>query len=179
VPDKFDWLAYLNGQATLPNGFNTAVNFRVDLEYANGSTIQVSDRYSRDDGTDFNNGILFEGENGRFFVNRGRLSGKPVEDLTEADGQELQERIVKLYKGKQPAERTAHMQNFFDCIRDRSQPVSDVQTHHRTMTACHLSNIALMLGRELKWDPDKEQFVNDAEAEKFRSRQRRDEFQLT
>lgn len=178
VPDKFDWHAYLNGQATLPNGYHTAVNFNVNLEYADGSIININDRYQREDGTQFVNGILFEGDEGRIFVNRERLSGKPVEDLTESDKKELDDRIEKLCKGKPPKGGRGHMDNFFACIADRGEPISDVDTHHRTMTACHLSNIALMLGRELTWDPEAEKFVDDAEAESFRTRKRREQFPL-
>ena len=47
------------------------------------------------------------------------------------------------------------------------------------MTACHLCNIALMLGRELRWDPVAEQFVDDAEAESFRTRKRREAYPLS
>jgi predicted dehydrogenase len=178
VPDHFNWHAYLNDQETLPNAFNTAVSFGVKLQYANGAVITVGDHFDRDDGTKFDNGILFEGDEGRIFVNRNRLSGKPVDDLSEGDEQELHDRIVALYKGKEPGRRRGHMRNFFDCVKDRSEPVSDVVTHHRTMTSCHLSNIALMLDRELHWDPVKQQFVNDPEAEAFRTRQRRDGFEL-
>jgi predicted dehydrogenase len=178
VPDNFDWHAYLNGEATLPNGFHTPVNYGADLEYAGGAKMHVTDRYVRDDGTDFDNGILFEGEEGRIFVNRGRLTGAPVDDLTESDQGEIRDRIVQLYKGKEPGRGNAHMRNFFECIKDRSEPVSDANSHHRTMTSCHLCNISFMLGRELRWDPEKEQFVNDPEAEAFRTRKRREEFPL-
>ncbi|MGE0379091.1 MAG: dehydrogenase, partial [Planctomycetaceae bacterium] len=83
------------------------------------------------------------------------------------------ERVVELYKGKQPG---SHMQNFFDCIATREQPISDVATHHRTMTSCHLCNIALMLGRDLRWDPVKEDFVGDEQASALVSRQSRPGF---
>ena len=73
--------------------------------------------------------------------------------MTEGRAAKLDEEVVKLYGGKQPGN---HMQNFFDCVKSRGTPISDVETHHRTMTSCHLCNIALMLGRELKWDPEKE-----------------------
>ena len=62
------------------------------------------------------------------------------------------------------------MKNFFDCIADRSQPISDVWSHHRTMTSCHLCNIALMLGRELRWDPKAEKFIGDDQANALMSR---------
>ncbi|MGD9855124.1 MAG: Gfo/Idh/MocA family protein, partial [Planctomycetaceae bacterium] len=173
VPDDMNWEAFLNGTATLPDGFNTAVNFSIDLKFAGGSTINVNDRVQREDGTEFDNGILFEGDQGRIFVNRGKLTGKPIEDLSDADNAELNERVVELYKGKQPG---SHMQNFFDCIATREQPISDVATHHRTMTSCHLCNIALMLGRDLRWDPVKEDFVGDEQASALVSRQSRPGF---
>lgn len=84
--------------------------------------------------------------------------------------------MVELYKGKQPGN---HMANFFACIQDRTQPVSDVDSHVRTMTSCHLCNISLMLGRELSWDPDKEQFNDDAQATAFMTRERRKPYTMT
>ena len=173
IPDKFNWKAFLDGEITLPNGFNTATEFSIDLTFANGAVINVNHEVKRDDGTAFENGILFEGDAGRIFVNRGRLTGKPVEDLTEAEKKELDEQVIKLYKGKQPGN---HMKNFFDCIASREQPISDVATHHRTMTSCHLCNIALMLGRDLTWDPDKEQFVGDEQAAALVSRAQRTKY---
>jgi predicted dehydrogenase len=174
VPDKFDWAAYFAGKAKLPNGYQTATKFNIKLEYADGSTITVCDEYKSPDGkTKHENGILFEGEDGRIFVNRGELKGKPVEEMTKSDKEKMHERVVKLYHGKEP---TSHMQNFFDCVASRELPISDVETHHRTMTACHLCNIGLMLGRELHWDPMKQEFIGDEHATALMSRPRRDKF---
>jgi predicted dehydrogenase len=172
VPDNFNWAEFLDGQTTLPSGYNTASEFSIDLEFGNGSVLNVNHHYKREDGrTDFGNGVLFEGDGGRIFVNRGKLEGKPVDDLTEADKKELDERVVELYNGKTPGN---HMANFFDCIKDRQQPVSDVASHHRTMTSCHLCNIALMLGRDLNWNPDSERFIGDEQATALMSRKRRE-----
>ncbi len=173
VPDSFNWKAFLDGEALLPNGFNTATEFSVDLVFANGAVINVNHEVKREDGTAFENGILFEGEEGRIFVNRGRLTGKPVEELTEAEQKDLMDRVIQLYKGKEPGN---HMRNFFECIQTREQPISDVFTHHRTMTSCHLCNIALMLGRELTWDPEKEQFAGDEQATALMSRAQRTKY---
>ena len=96
VPDNFAWNAFLDGETTLPSGYNTAVNFGIDLEFANGAVINVNNHYERDDDLKFDNGILFEGEEGRIFVKRSKLTGKPVEELTEADNKELDEAILKL-----------------------------------------------------------------------------------
>ena len=68
------------------------------------------------------------------------------------------------------------MKNFFECVAERVQPVSDVFTHHRTMTSCHLCNIALWLGRDLKWDPKAEHFIGDDQANALMTRPSRDEF---
>ncbi len=174
VPDDFNWIAYLEGKATLPNGYHTPSEFNIDLEYADGSVINVCDTYDAGDGrTQFGNGILFTGENGRIYVNRDRLTGKPVEEMTAAEQQTLQGEVVKLYHDKEPVD---HVQNFFDCVKSRGVPISDVDSHHRTMTTCHLCNIALMLGRELKWDPKKEQFNGDEQATALMSRPRRAKF---
>ena len=60
--------------------------------------------------------------------------------------------------------------------RDRGQPVSDVFSHHRALTTCHLANIAIRVGRPLKWDPVKEQIVKDSEAQAMLRRQYRQPF---
>ena len=172
VPSDLDWAAFLDGEVALPNGYNTATKFSIDLKYSSGSLINVNDRYKRDsENIDFPNGILFEGDKGRIFVNRGKIQGSPMDRLTDADKAELDNYITELCKGKSPGN---HMGNFFDCIGDRSKPISDVWSHHRTMTSCHLCNIALMTGRELNWDPKQEKFVGDDEANKLLSRKSRD-----
>jgi hypothetical protein len=81
--------------------------------------------------------------------------------------------MAKLYKNK-PI--TSHMQNFFECVKDRSEPISDVYTHHRTMTSCHMCNIALMVGEDLKWDPKKELFVGNEMANSLMARPSRSKF---
>ncbi len=171
IPDGFDWAAFLNGEAKLPNTYNTATKFSIDLKFENGAVLQVNDQVDREDSVKFGNGILFEGEKGRIFVNRAKLQGKLIDEMSDADKEEIDAAMAKLYKGKRIA---GHMQNFFDCIDDRTQPISDVFTHHRTMTSCHLCNIALMLGRDLKWDPKAQNFVGDDKATALMSRKSRE-----
>jgi predicted dehydrogenase len=166
-PADFDPVAFLNGQQTIPNGYNTATTFQIELTYENGNRMIVRD------GPD--NGILIEGENGRIFVNRGRLTGAPVEQLTDTEKQWLDQEVIKLYQGKQPGD---HMRHFFECLRERSFTVSDPFTHHRTMTACHLCNIAILLKRKLQWDPAKEDFVGDPQASALRSRKQREPYAI-
>ena len=195
VPEGFDWAAFLNGETTLPNGYNSATKFNINLDFAAGNRITVNNEYVDGD-TKFGNGILFTGEKGRMFVNRGKLQGKIVEELfgsnlgevTDEEGNkrknygeavarldaatksEFDEVFLELHKGKKSA---SHMANFFDCVEDRGEPISDVASHVRTMASCHLCNIALMLGRELKWDPVAENFGSDDEANALMTRKRR------
>lgn len=166
-PPDFDPVAFFDGKQTIPNGYNTATTFKINLTYENGNKMIVQH------GPD--NGIWFEGENGRIFVNRGRLTGKPVEKLSDADKEWLDQEVIKLYNGKQPGD---HMRHFFECLKERSFTVSDPFTHHRTMTACHICNIALLLKRKLRWDPEKEDFIGDEQASALRSRRQREPYAI-
>lgn len=166
----------------------TPIDYKLPVEYKNGNPV-VSDRYNA--ATNFNirvampqnvemiitsegdNGILFEGTEGRFFVNRGKVTGKPVELLKEKP---LPEGAIEaVYGGKVSAN---HTENFTDCMKSRKQPISDVWSHNRMLEICHLSNIAMRLGRELNWDPAKREIVGDAEANSFLARENRKGFEI-
>ena len=99
------------------------------------------------------------------FVNRGRITGKPIEEQ-DADPK-LKESIMaaveKLYKGN-TAKMGDHMGNFFEAWKYGKWPISDVDSQHRSVSACHLANISIRLKRKLTWDAAKEQFVGDSEA---------------
>jgi predicted dehydrogenase len=68
--------------------------------------------------------------------------------------------------------------DFLQCVKSRKDPYFPVDIGHRVSTVCHLANIAIKLGRKLKWDPKREQFVGDDEANKMLDRPRRDPWQL-
>jgi myo-inositol 2-dehydrogenase / D-chiro-inositol 1-dehydrogenase len=172
VPANSNWKEFLDGKASLPNAYNAVPKFGVELKYANGTTIRLGSEYEEGK-TKFGNGILFVGSQGRIFVNRGRLTGKVVEEMSSTERSELLQSLIPIYKGRWPGD---HMANFFECVSDRSEPISDVESHHRTMTTCHLANISLMLGREVKWNPDAERFDNDPEATALMSRASRPGF---
>jgi predicted dehydrogenase len=167
LPDDFDPLAFFNGEQKLPNAYNTATTFSITHTYQNGSKMIVQD------GPD--NGIWFEGELGKIFVNRGRLTGEPIDNLSDADKEWLDGEVVKLYHGRKPGD---HMRNLFESIEDRTQPISDVFTHHRTMTACHLSNLAILLKRKLRWDAAAQDFIGDDQASLLRSRKQREPYTI-
>ena len=60
--------------------------------------------------------------------------------------------------------------NFLDCVKSRKDPIAKVEVGHRTASFCHLGNIAMLLKRKIRWDPEKEEIVGDAEAAKMLSR---------
>jgi predicted dehydrogenase len=158
---------FRDGMPVRDDCYNTATRFNVTVGCPGGVALRiVSDS---PDG----NGILFEGSEGRFFVSRSAMKGKPVEDLAQKPIPE--EELVKLYKGKQPGD---HMRNFFECVADRTDPISDVSSHHRAMTTCHLANIAIRLGRKLTWDAVAEQIVGDKDANQWLSREQRKGYEI-
>jgi predicted dehydrogenase len=156
---------FKDGYPTVNNRYNAATKFTVVCQFPNGVEMTIRD--------DTDNGILFEGDAGRIFVSRGALKGKAVEELESNPLSE--DAITQLYKGKKPG---SHMGNFFECIKSRENPISDVWTHHRAMTTCHLANIAIRLGRKIQWDPQKEEIVGDADAAKWVSREQRKGYEV-
>lgn len=79
---------------------------------------------------------------------------------------------VQLYTAKN------EQANFIECIKTRKKPYHPAEDMHRTATIAHMGHIALTLDRKLQWDPGKEEFINDAEANKMRSREERDPWKL-
>ena len=96
-----------------------------------------------------------------------------------ADNPLPEDALKKAYNGKEPGGPNAHMKNFFDCVKTREQPISDVFTHHRALTTCHLANIAIRLGRPLEWDPKTQQIVGDEAANAWQRREQRKGFEIT
>ena len=158
------------------NGYDVAIDFHAAFRYPSGVVMTVSDTGR--------NGILFTGSEGRIFVNRGGVSGTPVEDLADDP---LPRESFALYDfdnfdrpprtGKLDA-IVNHMGNFFDCAWNGKQPISDVESQHRSVSTCHLANISMWVGRPLHWNPDEERFVDDAEANERLSRQQRRGFEV-
>ncbi len=145
--------------------YNTATAFLISAKFADGKEIEIRH--------DQGNGILFEGTEGRIFVNRGKLTGKPVEDLASnplPDGA-----VEAVYKNRP---LTDHFRNFFEAARDRVEPVSDVFSHHRALSTCHLAGIAARLNRKIQWDPQAEQIVGDQQANSFVARAARKGFEI-
>ena len=160
---------YKGGYPTVDDKYNTPTAFLIKNTFSNGVELDIRD--------DTENGVTFEGSNGRIFVTRDRidLSGGSVESLYKNPVSEAL--LVELRKGKRV---DGHMANFFECARDRATPVSDVWSHHRALTTCHLANIAIRLGgRKLNWDPEKQEITGDSEANGWLTRPQRAGYEVT
>ncbi len=134
---------------------DVAGHFNVEYTYADGVKLGVH--------SDGENGAKFTGSDGWLFVSRGRIelqlgdkNWKTYDDIVKDFP--LDSFATKLYASLD------HHENWLDCIANRQRPICDVEVGHRSATVCHLGNIALRLGRELKWDPVKEQFDGDEQA---------------
>ncbi len=156
---------YKDGHPVVHDQYNAATSFKIQVDMPNDVEMIIT--------SEGDNGILFEGTEGRFFVNRGKIVGSPVENLKDnplPDGA-----IEEVYGGKVSANHTA---NFIEAMESRKQPISDVWSHNRMLEICHLSNISMRLGRELNWDPDKREVVGDPQANSFLSRENRKGFEI-
>ena len=71
-----------------------------------------------------------------------------------------------------------HMRNFLDCVKSRQQTVANPTVMHRSMTTVHAANICMWLKRSLKFDPDREEFIGDDEANSLRSRAMREPYSI-
>jgi predicted dehydrogenase len=147
-------------------------DFMSKAEYANGITMLTSGGYP--------NGVRYEGSDGWIFVTRGNYratDSDPVsanqanKPLQASDPKILTSVIgpneINLYKSDNQAG------NWLDCIKSRKEPISPVEIGHRACSVCLVTHIAMKLERKLNWDPGKERFVNDDEANSMLSRPQR------
>ncbi len=135
---------------------------RLAFRYANGVTVKLGD----ENGLESNRGgAIFLGTQGKMEIFRGNLTSNP---------KELAETLLK----DSPFQNRNHYANWLDCIRSGETPISDVEFGHRTATLCHILNIARYVGRNLKWDPAAERFLDDAEANVLLAREHRAGYEL-
>ena len=156
---------FRDGYPTDDSKYNTATEFVISAKFADGKEIEL--RHDR------GNGVLFEGTKGRIFVNRGRLTGKPVEDLKS--NPLPAGALERVYKNRP---LTDHFRNFIESVAERRDPISDVHSHHRALSTCHLAGIAARLGRKIAWDPQAEEIVGDEQAAALVSRTPRKGFEI-
>lgn len=170
----------LEGWAQFPTSglWNVHGDFKVTAKYANGVIMEI--------GGDNPNGVKFEGTEGWIFVSRGNV-GVTASDPTAAAksteqnqafnasdpkilGSVIGANEVRLYESPE------QHRNWLESIRDKKPTISPVEVAHRSCTACLIAHTAMKLQRKLRWDPEKEEFVNDAEANATLSRPQRGKY---
>jgi predicted dehydrogenase len=159
-----------HGQYPEEGLYNTAAGVHFECLYENGVKVTCATGGSggEDADTGINSGITFIGTEGKIFVNRGRIRTEP-EPLLK---QKTRPEEVNLYKSRE------HHRNFIDCVKTRQAPICEVGIGHRSATVCHLGNIAMLLGRKLRWDPKAERFIGDDDAQRLVSRAMRAPWRL-
>ena len=140
----------------------------IAMKYADGTQV----RFEREGAP--MGGAVFIGSECKMEINRNRFATNPagfVKDPPDPAAQDAK------WEGEGWIARP-HIQNWLDCIKTRKLPNADVEIGHRSISVCHLVNITRDLNRKLQWDPEKEQFVGDDEANKLVDRPRRAGFEL-
>lgn len=131
------------------------------LRYSNGTSLMhVPSAHDRS--------VTFYGSEGEIKIGRGKLKTNPG----SLKRQKIKPHESKVYKSKN------HYEDWLTAIQNHSRPICDIEIGHRTATICNLVNIGYELNRPLKWDPGKERFVNDPEADKMLSRPMREEWAI-
>ena len=152
--------------------------FRTESVYASGVKLIVSGEYP--------NGIKFEGTEGWIFVSRGNetvTASDPVSRLKDSQALAASDpKIITSVIGPDEIhlyDSKDHHGNWLECVRTRKQPIAPVEVAHRACSACLLHHIAMKIHRKLYWDPLKERFKNDDEANALLSRPQRPPYALT
>ncbi len=135
--------------------------YRVRMRYANGIEVRLEPGEPAA-------GAVFIGDRGKVRVGNNEFTTSPAEIAQVPQDQ----RQIRL-----PVSND-HLGNWIDCIRSRQRPIADVEIGHRSAIVCHLGNIARWVGRKLTWDPERELFPGDEEANRYLSRPMRAPYAL-
>lgn len=142
------------GEFPKEGGFDAILRWRVRYEYAGAVPVTFVS-----DGTPgFEHGIRFIGDSAWVHVRRGSIFAANEEWLRSPDNQ------PDKMKRKLPVSAD-HIRNFVDAVKQGTRSICDIETAVRGDTLCQLALIAVKKGRKLQWNPEKEQFINDAAAD--------------
>jgi predicted dehydrogenase len=163
-------VAFKDGMPVEHDRYNVATDFQFTAEFPGGTELIIRN--------DTDNGVLIEGDKGRIFVNRKKLTGSPVEALKDHPLPEGA--IGKVYKNlpMEQNDRKAHWACFLHCVKSRAEPISDVHSHMKMLNICHLAGISARLGRSLKWNADAEQITGDEQANAMLARPYRQGYEI-
>ena len=118
-------------------------------------------------------GVRYEGSEGWVSVADGYRQPEVSSQALLADAEKLVDEYVA--RTQHPM---SHVRDFFDCVKSRRRAVANAEVMHRSMTTVHAANICMWLKRDMKYDPVKEEFLGDAEANRLRARAMREPWVL-
>jgi len=160
----------VEGRGAYPaDGFNdTATDWRVEMTYASGVKLIFTSTHNDVDSPEV--GARFEGTEGWVMAhgNACSIRAEPPSLLRTAIGPQE----VRLVRSDN------HALHFLECVRSRRETVAPAEVAHRSTTLCLLADIAMRLGRRLRWDPDREEFPGDDEANRLLGRAMRAPWRL-
>ncbi|MFC1738253.1 Gfo/Idh/MocA family protein [Planctomycetota bacterium] len=156
----------IEGKGVYPKDglYNVPIEYRIEYKYADGLEMCVANDRELPKGM----GAVWYGEDGWIHVNRGGLWAEPQSILKEV----IRPNEIRLYKSRD------HLQNFLDCVKTRKQTITPAEVAHRSISVALLGEIAMLTGRKLKWNPEKERFINDPDADRHLSRSMRSPWHL-
>jgi predicted dehydrogenase len=137
----------------------------VVMRYAGGTELRFTNANRRE---------IYTGERGTLSMRRNGFSVDPPELVQDPPDRSV---VEKWQRGGEHVARP-HIENWLACVRDRSTPNAPLEAGHRTATICHLASIARELRRKLRWDPERETFLGDQEADALLDRPRRPGWEL-
>jgi predicted dehydrogenase len=155
----------IEGRGVYPkNGiYDVPYEYKFTCKYANGLTMVVANNKQ------LLQGAKWYGESGKWiYVKRGKLEANPPSVLKEVIGPDE----IDLYRSRD------HKRNFLDCIKSRKETIAPAEVGHRSISVALLGEIAMLTGRKLRWDPEKEVFLNDDGANRMLSRPMRSPWHL-
>jgi predicted dehydrogenase len=174
--DQIQWA--LGMDATGPvemKPLSSGPNGQLSMRYANG----VDVNFVIEPGKGPMGGAIFVCEKGKLEINRNKFASNPPEIAEELRKKlDIDEEERKWSDNLALWQARWHLQDWLDCIRSRRRPIADVEIGHRSVSVCHLANITRAAGRKLQWDPVRELFVNDSQANEYLQRPRRAGFEL-
>lgn len=162
----------IEGNAEFPETglWNVHGRYNVRAKYASGVEMQI--------GGDNPNGIRFEGSDGWIFVGRGDVGvtatdpGSGQNKGFQASSNRIADAVIGAGETHLYNSREQH-ENWLDCIRSKKPTISPAEVAHRSCSACLVAHIAMKVPGKLYWDPVKERFENNTEANKWLSRPQR------
>lgn len=144
--------------------WNTSGKYRITCQYPNDVTMIIAGGYP-----DIRGGAKWIGTDGWVWVDRGGYDASNVDWFRQIPPDKYK---VKLYRSDN------HQRNFLDCVKSRRPTITPVETAHHSTIPGHLGLIAMLLGRKIKWDADKQLILDDPEASKLLSRPYRSPWKL-